>query len=334
MNLLAKLVAVAALLIAAPAWASGAKVDPAVSYANAKGDRNNPYRQGWFGKGDTRLHYVEAGEGPLVILYHGFPSTWFSWFDLMEKLKGRYRVVAVDALGAGLSGKPRDLEPYRIDRLARQLDRLARNLNGNRPFVLIGHDWGAALSLAYAQAYPRRVKAVVGMSAPPYNLFLDLVTKNEEQRKISGYMQTFRTQSYADVRDSGFAPRFAAQVYGALRDAGHLSKEEADLFERAVGDVDAMNGGMNWYRSNLPPFEQLDDRWRWPGKNSPIQAPTLIIWGERDQTFLPIFMDQMPRYASNAVIALFPGVGHMTPIEQSGPINDRIAEFLEPVRSQ
>ncbi|TSB01837.1 alpha/beta fold hydrolase [Sphingorhabdus contaminans] len=328
MNLLAKLVAVAAFLFATPLWASDVQVDPAVVYANEHGDKDNPYRQGWYGKGETRLHYVEAGKGPLVILYHGFPSTWFSWFDLMEELKGRYRVVAVDALGAGLSGKPRDLAPYRIDRLARQLDGLARKVDGNRPFVLIGHDWGAALSLAYAQAYPRRVKAVVGMSAPPYNLFLDLVTRNEKQRAMSAYMQTFRTQSYADVRDSGFAPRFAAQVYGALRDAGHLTKEEASLFEKAVGDVDAMSGGMNWYRANLPPFEKLDESWYWPRDNRPIQAPTLIIWGDRDHTFLPVFLDQMPAYARSVSVAHFPGVGHMTPIESSGPTNKRIAQFL------
>jgi pimeloyl-ACP methyl ester carboxylesterase len=317
-----------ALLLAAPS-AGQAMPDPAVAHANAH--RNGPisYHEGWFGTGDKRLHYVEAGQGPLVVLYHGFPSNWFSWFDLMEVLKSRYRVVAVDALGAGLSDKPGRLEPYRIDRLARQLDRLARHLNRDRRFILVGHDWGGALSLAYAQAYPRRLHAVVGMSAPPYNLFLDLVMESAEQRQRSAYMQRLRSQSLADLRSSGLASRIAAQVYGGLRDKGSLSAEEAALFERSVGNVDALNGGVNWYRANVPDFADLGSAGRWPRHNRPITVPTLIVWGDDDQTFLPEFLDRMQGYARNLQVFHQSGVGHMTPIEGSRESSARIAEFID-----
>jgi epoxide hydrolase 4 len=319
----------AAVAAAAAEPARQAEPDPAVAYANERGNGAIVYREGWFGKDSNRLHYVEAGQGPLVVLYHGFPSNWFSWFDLMEVLKHRYRVVAVDGLGAGRSAKPTNLAPYRIDRLARQLDRLAQHLNGGRRFVLVGHDWGGALALAYAQANPGRVHGVIGMSAPPYNLFLDLVTEREEQRQRSAYMQRLMGQSRDDFERSGLAPRLARQVYGALREAGALTATEAALFERSVGEVAALDGGVSWYRANVPKFASLGRAHRWPRHNRPIRVPTLIVWGEEDRTFLPEFLDRMPAYAGSLTVFRQPGVGHMTPIEGSDQSSIRIARFID-----
>jgi hypothetical protein len=95
-----------------------ASADPAVIYANANREGSIGYTEGYFGAGDTKLHYVEAGSGPLIILYHGFPTFWYSWFDQMEALKADYRVVAVDGLGAGLSAQPQHVTLYKIDKLA------------------------------------------------------------------------------------------------------------------------------------------------------------------------------------------------------------------------
>lgn len=316
------------LFLTVPAAAHSDPSDPAVAYANSHGLGQARYKQRWFGSGETRLHYVEAGKGPLVILYHGFPSNWFSWFDLMETLKGQYRVVAVDGLGAGLSGKPSSLPPYRIDRLGKQLDRLSRHLNGNRRYILIGHDWGAALSMAYAQAYPNRLHAVVGMSAPPYNLFMEMAGNNAEQKERSAYMQRFRTMTLDDVRKSGFAPRFARQVYQGMKDEGHLSADEAALFEASVGMPETMAGGVNWYRANVPDFVGQKKMPQWPKHNRPISVPALIIWGGKDTIFTPAFLDEMPRYASKLSVVRLPEVGHMTPIENSEQSSRRIAAFL------
>ncbi|MEM9507162.1 MAG: alpha/beta fold hydrolase, partial [Cyanobacteria bacterium P01_E01_bin.35] len=134
------------------------------------------------------LHYVEAGQGPLIILYHGFPSFWYSWFDQMEVLKGQYRVVAVDGLGSGLSAKPQESEPYKLKALSKQLDDLARHLAGDEKYVLIGHDWGSVLALSYAQAYPDRLHKVIGMNAPLLNMFLKFLAQSPEQQNRSAYM--------------------------------------------------------------------------------------------------------------------------------------------------
>ncbi len=101
--------------------------DAAVAYANRVTRTGFAYREGFFEHEGMRAHYVEAGEGDLVILFHGFPSFWFSFFDQMEALKLHYRVVAVDGLGAGLSDKPGGRALYTVEVLAAQLDAVACN---------------------------------------------------------------------------------------------------------------------------------------------------------------------------------------------------------------
>lgn len=327
MKLFCTLALFIAMLFPTPACA--AESDPAVVYADANRTRDIGYKEGWFGKGDTRLHYVEAGDGPLVILYHGFPSYWFSWFDQMEALKGSYRVVAVDGLGAGLSAKPERLEPYRIKRLAKQLDALARHLNGNKRFTLVGHDWGAALAFAYAQGYPKRLDAVVGLSAPPYNLFLDIVRNDADQQARSQYMQRFRTLTLDDIHERKLGEQIARSSYAGLVASGALNAQEAALFQASVGNPSTINGGMNWYRANLRDFAAISDKDRWPRHNRPIKVPTLLLWGDADQTFVPTVPEKMRLYAVNLQVKTLQDVGHWASMEQADLANEELRAFLK-----
>ncbi len=88
------------------------------------------FTHGYFRHQDLRLHYVEAGSGPLVIFYHGFPLFWFSFHHQMRALAKHYRVVAIDGPGVNLSSKPEDLNPYRLSSLVEQVDALARHSRG------------------------------------------------------------------------------------------------------------------------------------------------------------------------------------------------------------
>jgi pimeloyl-ACP methyl ester carboxylesterase len=303
--------------------------DPAVVHANRSSAGGAAYREGYFGKGDHRLHYVEAGKGPLVLLYHGFPSFWYSWFDQMEALKGRYRVVAVDALGAGRSAKPASLQAYRIDRLAAQLDGLARHLAGSRRFVLVGHDWGAALAFAYAQANPHRLRGVIGMSAPPYNLFLDLVATNQEQQARSTYMQLFRKLDLRAIEAGAVPDRIWRQSYRGLVESKSITAEETELFRTALADPAAINGGMNWYRANIPPFDKITPTDRWPAANPPISVPSLLLWGDEDKTFVADFLPLMTSYAPGGRVAQLAGVAHWSSMQRPELANQAIVAFLD-----
>ncbi len=324
---LSRLLAPAALLLLAMSARAAPPRDPAVAHANMVRVGPVGYRQGWFGEGETRLHYVEAGRGPLVLLVHGFPSFWFSWFDQMEALKGSYRVVAVDALGAGLSGRPAELEPYRIDRLAAQLDALARSLSGEDRFVLVGHDWGAALAFAFAQAWPQRLRAVAGLNAPPYNQFLDLLQEDPAQQARSGYMQAFRKLPRGGA-DEAFARRVWQQSYAGLVESGALTPTEMALFGDALARPGALDGGMNWYRANIPALEAIGAQPRWPAPGARLTIPALLIWGEKDKAFVADAVRRTASTADRLQRLHLPDSGHWSGIEQPDKVNAALSAFL------
>ena len=307
---------------------SGDNADPAVIFANANRTGDIAYGEGYFGSGENRLHYVEAGKGPIIIFYHGFPSFWYSWFDQMEALKGSYRVVAVDALGSGLSAKPHNLAPYKIANLAAQLDAFSRHIGGDEKYILVGHDWGSVLALSYAQAYPKRLHKVIGMSAPPANLFLSFVAKNKEQQRRNQYMQDIRNTSLQQLRATKAAQRIGPDSYKRLLDRGDISQDEAILFHNALASDDTIFAAMNWYRANVPAFDTITDTDLWPGRDAKISVPALFIWGEADQIFVPELIDQMKDYATDLRIVRLPGINHWTSMEQSERATQTIVSFV------
>ena len=210
------------------------------------------------------LHYVEAGSGPLVIFYHGFPLFWFSFHHQMTALKDHYRVVAVDGLGVNLSSKPTDLEKYKLENLAAQLDALANHLAPGEPFSLVGHDWGGALAWSFAQAYPDRLEKVIGINAPPTNQLLHLLQTNEEQRKRSSYMWLMRGgKTHTLITENG-ARRLWKNAYAKFRDLPHFTKAHDETFREALAIPGAVDGGINWYRANIPLLQDLEEAECWP----------------------------------------------------------------------
>jgi pimeloyl-ACP methyl ester carboxylesterase len=300
--------------------------DSAIIYAQSLSHLD--YKEGWFNDGETELHFVEAGSGPLIILYHGFPSYWLSWRDQIEALATTHRVIAVDGLGANLSSKPNTLAPYRVEALAHQIDRFANALSPGEPFVLIGHDWGAALSFAYAQAYPDRLRGVIGMSAPPYNNLLALLATSPEQQAISGYMQRFRNITFEQIKTENMATLIAEQSYAGLAQKAALNEKELALFHSSIGQSDTIDGGMNWYRANIPPWDAIDVDLQWPGADVRLSIPALFIWGEADGIFLPSTIDAMMAAEPKLQIARLPGVGHWTSMEEPALANTAILNFL------
>src|SRR3982751_5510351 len=98
-------------------------------------------REGYAELADARLHYIEAGAGPLVVLLHGFPEFWFSWRSQIPALAAAgFRVVAPDMRGYNLSGRPTGVAAYDVDRLATDVRDLIRDRGADRAFVA-GHDW-------------------------------------------------------------------------------------------------------------------------------------------------------------------------------------------------
>jgi len=114
----------------------------------------------------TRLHVVEAGEGPLVLMVHGFPELWYSWrFQLPAIAGAGYRAVAFDQRGYGSSSKFWRVDAYRIGRLVDDVVALVKAL-GEQHAILIGHDWGAPVVWTAAWQHPEIFRGVLGLSVP------------------------------------------------------------------------------------------------------------------------------------------------------------------------
>ncbi|WP_420468541.1 alpha/beta hydrolase [Panacagrimonas sp.] len=114
----------------------------------------------------VRIHAVEQGQGPLVLLLHGFPESWYSWRHQLEALSAAgYRAVAIDQRGYGRSSKFWKREAYRIDALVADAVGVVQALGETRA-VIIGHDWGAPVAWTGAWLHPEIFRGVIGMSVP------------------------------------------------------------------------------------------------------------------------------------------------------------------------
>jgi pimeloyl-ACP methyl ester carboxylesterase len=114
-------------------------------------------REGYAKVGDQKLHYVEAGDGPLIVLLHGFPEFWFGWRRQIAPLAAAgFRVVAPDTRGYNLSSKPEGFEAYAVDLLAEDIHGLIGEL-GAKSALLVGHDWGGTIAWTTAMNHPEGV---------------------------------------------------------------------------------------------------------------------------------------------------------------------------------
>ena len=116
--------------------------------------------------GGTRIHAVEEGEGPLVILIHGFPESWYSWRHQLTALAAAgFKAVAIDQRGYGRSSKFRKQEEYRIHKLVADVAGVIDSYGVPSAFV-VGHDWGAPVAWTFAWLHPEKCRGVVGISVP------------------------------------------------------------------------------------------------------------------------------------------------------------------------
>ena len=122
-------------------------------------------REGYAEVGDVKLHYVEAGDGPLIVLLHGFPEFWFGWRLQIEPLVAAgFRVVAPDTRGYNLSSKPEGFEAYAVDLLAADIRGLIEE-RGAKSALLVGHDWGGSIAWTVAMNHPEVVDRLAILNA-------------------------------------------------------------------------------------------------------------------------------------------------------------------------
>lgn len=303
--------------------------DPAVDYANELAGPGTPYSQGFSGEGDDRIHYVEAGSGPTIIFIHGFPSFWYVWRDQMEALRHCRRVIAIDAPGAGLSAKPVADEAYKVEHLAQRLHRLIEELAPGEKVALVGHDWGGALAWSYAQWDSSRLDRLAVFSAPSYNLLLDLLANDPEQREVSSYMPRLLRIDRETAATEAFATSFYDLAYRRMIDTQVLDEREGTLFRNALAREGALYAGIQWYKANIPEFDDLDPaQLYWPQGKVTTDIPILLVRGKDDRTFVKQMAAKARSGANALTVVELDGVGHWTPFQDPDAANDALIDFV------
>jgi len=307
---------------------------------------------------DGRIHLVEEGEGPLVLLVHGFPESWYSWRHQIPAIAAAgFRAVAIDVRGYGRSSKPTAIEAYRL------LAHVADNLGvvaalGADSAIVIGHDWGSPIASTSALLRPDIFRAVgilsvaypaVGAVRPTESF---AAMGGSEEFYINYFQQPGRAEAEieADVRSwllgfyigaSGDAlPTPDGGTIATVRRGGQLRDRfvppptmppwlsSADLdFYTDEFEHSGFAGPLNRYRNVDRDWEDLGV---WAGR--PITVPSLFIGGERDgptiwgASAIAKFPTTMP--ASHGTHIL-PGCGHWVQQERAGDVNALLVDFLD-----
>jgi pimeloyl-ACP methyl ester carboxylesterase len=299
-----------------------------------------------------RLRIADRGQGPLVLLLHGFPESWYSWRHQIAALAAAgFRVVAPDQRGYGGSEAPAPIEAYTLSRL---VDDAVGVLDacGESQAVVVGHDWGAPVAWHCALLRPDRFRAVAGLSVPyvgrspipPLDVFRMMagdhffyilyfqepgVAEAELEADVEDTLRRFLYAASGDVaeppdfwqkpKDAGFLDGLPQpKTLPAWLTAADLAYYTGE-FRRS-----GFRGPLNWYRNFDRNWHELAHL---AGKK--IEIPSLFVAGERDAVLAMIPLDAMRDCVTDMrKLVLLPGCGHWTQQERPAEVNAALIDFL------
>jgi pimeloyl-ACP methyl ester carboxylesterase len=282
------------------------------------------------------LHIVEAGEGPAVVLCHGFPELGYSWRHQVPALAAAgYRVIVPDMRGFGASSAPSDLKAYDVLTLCADMCGLLDAL-GEEDAIFIGHDWGAFLVWQLAWIHPERVRAVAGLSVPfvPRAPAAPIPIMRENLGE-DFYIVWFQNPGVADealsrdvrrtlTTSRQWTAQWAEEDGATTNRPDWLSQEELDVYVSGF-ERTGFTGGLNWYRN-------IDRNW---GLTEPFQQrrigqPAFFLTGELDpvRNFMPVeAMDGWVTDLRQNIVV--PGAGHWVQQQAAETVNDALLAFLK-----
>lgn len=267
-----------------------------------------------------RFHVAEQGEGPLVLLLHGFPECWYSWRHQLPALAmAGFRAVAPDLRGYNLTDKPHD--GYGIESLVADVEAIARALGAERAHV-VGHDWGGIIAWQTAWRRPEFVRTLVVMNAPHPTAFARYARRAPGQMLRSSYMAFFQlpgVPEWALTRDRARA--VASALRRSAHDPGVFSREELEVYREAFLRPGAARCALNYYReARRDGLRALPD--------TAIVVPTLVLWGQEDPVLGEEMNEELGDWVKDLTYRSIPECGHWTQQERPDVVNDELVRWL------
>ena len=271
----------------------------------------------------VRLHYVEGGTGPLVLLVHGFGQSWYEWHQLMPLLARDHHVVAVELPGLGLSGPPRS---YAGQDVAATLYKFAKGLSPGAPFDLVAHDIGIWNTYPMAVEHQRDIRRLVFMEAPiPDQTLYSFPAFSPQGESTVWHLSFFAAadrlpEALIAGHESLFLGHF---ITHHATNKAVFTPDLLGLYARSYAKPQTLHAAMEYYRA-------LNETAR---RNQPLFAtklamPVLSIGGGGEGGLKTALSDQLKKYAVAPDNHVLPNCGHWLPGECPADVNRLVVEFI------
>jgi pimeloyl-ACP methyl ester carboxylesterase len=291
------------------------------------------------------LHFVEQGEGPLVLLLHGWPETSHSWRHQIGPLADAgYRVVAPDQRGYGRTDAPAGVEHYTLLHLVGDVVGLIEAL-GERQAIVVGHDWGAPVAWHTALLRPDLVRGVAGISVPPAPRAPAPPLRLLRERFGENFYQIYFQRPGIAEAEFGADPRATFRKLLGGSAAAPVVPDGEGFLDRFTSpdplpawleenDVDVavesfarsgFTGGLNWYRN-------IDRNWELlaPWRDKLITPPAFYLCGETDITRAFTDSATIAKAATDVRgVVDVPGAGHWVQMERPNEVNEALLGFFK-----
>ncbi|MBV8516974.1 MAG: alpha/beta fold hydrolase [Acidobacteria bacterium] len=255
------------------------------------------------------LSYDSEGDGPLVVLLHGFPESRITWRPQLAALaRAGFRAVAPDLRGYGDSPTPKGVEAYTLQEIAGDVAALIESLGA--PCILVGHDWGAVTAWVLTMMRPELVRKLVILNIP-HPASLRRVMKKSFRQKVRLLYQLFFQLP--------LLPELTLRLIGRafLRRAARFTPEEIEA-RIAAWHLTPM---LNYYRAMRKSRGAI-------GKSmQPIRVPTLLIWSTREPVFLPETFEGSRAFVENLTLERIDGIGHFVQHDAAERVNELLLAF-------
>ena len=270
----------------------------AISTTNA--DESALGKHGYAQSGAVKIHYVTKGEGPLLVMIHGFPDYWYTWREQIPALSEHFQVVAMDQRGYNLSGKPEGLARYQMEELVQDVEAVIKHF-GKKKAIVVGHDWGGAVAWSFATAKPQMIDHLVILNLPHFNGLQRELANNPEQRRASAYAREFQKQDAAS--------RLTAEGLTFWIKDSEAKAKYLEAFKRS-----SFEGMLNYYKANYPrpPYDETPEM-------PPVDCSVLMIHGLKDTALLPGALNDTWKWVKrDLTMVTLPEAGHFVQ-QDAGP---------------
>jgi epoxide hydrolase 4 len=245
---------------------------------------------GYADSNGVKIHYASLGQGPLVVMIHGFPDFWYTWRDQMEALSDKFQCVAIDQRGYNLSDKPK----------------------GKEKAIVVGHDWGGMVAWQLALNVPQVTEKLVILNLPhPRGLSRELAN-NPAQQKNSQYARNFQQPDAAS--------KLTAEGLAFWVKDPEARKKYVEAFKRS--DFEAM---LNYYKRNYPREPYVEDK----SPVVKTQMPVLMIHGLGDTALLSGALNNTWDWmGQDLTLVTIPGSSHFVQQDASELVSKSIRMWL------